>query len=40
MQMVSLNTLHLREIDEAKERVAQASAETDGQAAQPIPVAA
>lgn len=40
MQMVSLNTLHLREIDEAKERVSLASEETDGQAAQPIPVAA
>ncbi len=40
MQMVTLNTLQLREIDEAKEKVALASLETSGQAMQQVPVAA
>jgi flagellar motor switch protein FliG len=39
-QMVTLNTLQLREIDEAKEKVALASLETSGQATQQVPVAA
>jgi flagellar motor switch protein FliG len=39
-QMVTLNTLHLREIDEAKEKVALASLQTSGQATQQVPVAA
>ncbi len=40
MQMVTLNTLHLREIDEAKEKVALASLETGVRAIQQVPVAA
>ncbi len=40
MQMVTLNTLQLREIDEAKEKVAWASLQASGQATQQIPVAA
>jgi flagellar motor switch protein FliG len=40
IKMNSLDSLHLREIDEAKERVAQASLDTSGQTLNQVPVAA
>lgn len=40
LQLATLNTLHLREIDDAKEKVALASSQTSDPAMQQVPVAA
>jgi flagellar motor switch protein FliG len=40
VKMNSLDSLHLREIDEAKERVAHASLDTSSQTLSQVPVAA